>query len=57
MPDGLGMRQLCSDIVLLTVFIALLACLVIRLHPLSKYLLWLHVVNNVMLADIGRNTN
>jgi len=41
-------------IVLLT---ALIACLVIRLHPLNKYLLWLHVVNKVTLADVGRNAN
>ena len=49
-------RQLCSNIVLLTVFIALLACLVITLHPLGKYL-WLHIVNKGMLADVGRSTN
>jgi len=31
------------------------ACLVIRLYLLGKYLLWLHVVKKVTLADIGRN--
>ena len=52
MPDaGLRMTMfLRIHMVLLTVFITLIAWLVIRLHSLSKYLLWLHAVNKMMFS-------